>query len=63
MNKDKLELYESLIRGSLVLVAVVALTVGAFGVIAISQMLMRQAVPTPTFLNTDSVPEPHDGRA
>jgi hypothetical protein len=63
MNKDKLESYESLIRASLVLVFVVALTVGTFGVIAISQILMRQTVPTPMLLNTDSVPETHNRRA
>lgn len=55
MNKDKLALYESLIRASLVLIFLVALTVGTFGVVAISQRLMRHAVPRPQFLNTDSV--------
>ena len=63
MSKEKLDLYESLIRASLALVFVVALSVAVIGVIAISQMFMREAVPAPTFLNTHSVAEPHNRRA
>ena len=49
MNDDKVALYESLIRASLVLIFFIALTAGAVGTITISKMLMHQAVPTPAF--------------
>jgi len=54
MNDDKLALYESLIRASLALIFIVALSVGAFGVVAISQMLMRQAAANPAFPETEA---------
>ena len=63
MSKEKLDLYESLIRASLALVFVVALSVALIGVIAISQMFMWEAVPAPSFLNTRSIAEPHNRRA
>lgn len=63
MDKDKLDLYESLIRASLALIFVVALSVAVLGVIAISQMFLRQAIPAPSFLYTDSVSESHNRRA
>ena len=44
MNDEKLVLYESLIRASLVLIFSVALIVGTLGLVTISQMLMKQAV-------------------
>ena len=53
MNDDKLALYESLIRASLILIFSVALIVGAVGFIAISQMLMRQTVANSQFVATD----------
>jgi hypothetical protein len=55
MNDDKLALYESLLRASLILIFIVALSVGTFGLIAISHMLMRQAVAATPFPNNDSV--------
>lgn len=55
MNDDKLDLYESLIRASLVLIFILALSVGAFGLIAISHLLTQQAISTPLFADTDSV--------
>ena len=53
MNDDKLALYETLIRASLVLIFSVALIVGTLGLVAISQMLMRQAVTNSQFVATD----------
>ena len=51
MNDDKLLLYESLIRASLVLIFSVALVVGALGLVMISQTFMRQAVTNSQFLS------------
>src|SRR5688572_13235264 len=51
MNDDKLVLYESLIRASLVLIFGVALIVGALGLVVISQTFMRQAVTNSQFLS------------
>lgn len=51
MNDDKLVLYESLIRASLVLIFSVALIVGALGLVVISQTFMRQAVTNSQFLS------------
>lgn len=51
MNDDKLVLYESLIRASLVLIFSVALIVGALGLVVISQTVMRQAVTNSQFLS------------
>lgn len=53
MNDDKLALYETLIRASLVLIFSVALIVGTLGLVAISQMLMQQAVTNSQFVATD----------
>jgi hypothetical protein len=55
MNDDKLALYETLIRTSLLLIFIVALSVGTFGLISISQMLLQQAVAAPPFPATDSI--------
>ena len=54
MNDDKLVLYESLIRASLVLIFSVALIVGALGLVVISQTFMRQAVTNSQFLAIES---------
>ena len=54
MNDDKLVLYESLIRASLVLIFSVALVVGTLGLVAISQMLMQQTVANSQFVAIDS---------
>ena len=54
MKDDKLALYESLIRASLAFIFVIALSVGAFGLVAISQMLVEQAVANPVFPRTDA---------
>ena len=51
MNDDKLVLYESLIRASLLLIFSVALIVGAWGLVMISQTFMRQAVTNSQFLS------------
>ena len=53
MNDDKLVLYESLIRASLVLIFSVALIVGTLGLVAISQMLMQQTVENSQFVAID----------
>jgi hypothetical protein len=55
MNDDKVALYESLIRASLVLIFVIALSVGTFGLVVISQMLIQQAVAASVFPDTDSM--------
>ena len=55
MNDDKMALYESLIRASLILIFIVALSVGTFGLIVISQMLVQQAAAAPAFPDADSV--------
>lgn len=54
MNKDKLDLYESLIRASLAFIFLVALTVAGLGVVAISQMFMREKIPAPQLLLTEA---------
>ena len=54
MNDDKLALYESLIRASLALIFLVALSVGAFGLVAISHILMQQAIARPAFPETET---------
>ena len=54
MNKDKLDLYESLIRASLAFIFLVALTVAGLGVVAISQMFMRETIPAPQLLLTEA---------
>jgi hypothetical protein len=53
MNDDKLALYESLIRASLVLIFSVALIVGTLGLISISRMLMGQVITNSQFVATD----------
>ncbi|HET8782722.1 MAG TPA: hypothetical protein VFM63_09900 [Pyrinomonadaceae bacterium] len=55
MKDDKLALYESLIRASLIFIFIVALSMGTFGLVVISQMLMRQAVANATFANTNAI--------
>ena len=54
MNKDKLDLYESLIRASLAFILLVALTVAGLGIVAISQMFMRETIPAPQLLLTEA---------
>ena len=53
MDDDKAALYESLIRASLILIFIVALSAGTFGLVAISHMLIQQA-PRPEFLSAES---------
>ena len=55
MNDDKVALYESLIRASLVLIFIIALSVGAVGLVAISKMLMQQALAAPPFPETEAI--------
>ncbi len=57
MNDDKLVLYESLIRASLVLIFSVALMVGALGLVVISQTFMRQAITNSQFVAHESARE------
>ena len=54
MNDDKLAFYESVIRASLALIFVIALSVGAFGLVAISQMLLEQAAANSAFPQADT---------
>jgi hypothetical protein len=49
MDDEKLLLYESLVRASLMLIFVIALSVGTFGLIVISRMFMQQAVTNSRF--------------
>jgi hypothetical protein len=55
MNDDKVALYESLIRASLVLIFFIALTAGVVGTITISKMLMHQAIHNSGFIDTEAV--------
>ena len=55
MKDDKAALYESLIRASLILIFIVALSMGTFGLVAISQMLMRQAVANSPFARNEAI--------
>lgn len=52
MNDAK---YESLIRASLVLIFIIALSVGTFGLVVISKMLMQQALAAPPFPATEAM--------
>ena len=54
MNDDKLVLYEALVRASFVLIFFVALSVGTFGLITISRMLLQQAVANSQFVAAES---------
>ena len=53
MKDDKVALYEALIRASLILIFIVALSAGTFGLIAISHMLIQPAVPRAGSLSAD----------
>lgn len=53
MNDEKLLLYESLIRASLILIFVIALSVGTFGLVVISRMFVQQAVTNSGFFVND----------
>jgi len=53
MNDEKLVLYESLIRASLILIFGVALIVGTLGLVAISRMLVGQAIANSQFVAID----------
>ena len=55
MNDDKVALYESLIRASLILIFIIALSVGTFGLVVISKMVMQQALAAPTFPDTEAM--------
>ena len=44
---NKEELYESLVRLGLMLILLVSLTVGTFGLVSICRMLMRQHIVRP----------------
>ena len=54
MKDDKLDLYEYLIRTSLLLIFFVALSVGTFGLITISTMLIQQGAPRPEFVGREA---------
>ena len=53
MNDEKLVLYESLIRASLMLIFSVALLLGTLGLIVISKTLMQQTVANTQFVAVD----------
>ena len=53
MNDEKLVLYESLIRASLMLIFSVALLVGTLGLIVVSKTLMQQTVANSQFVAID----------
>jgi hypothetical protein len=55
MKDDKLLLYESLVRASLILIFIVSLSVGTVGLVVISRMLMEQAVANTPFPATDKI--------
>jgi hypothetical protein len=57
MKDDKLALYGSLIRASLLLIFIVGLSAGTFGLVVISRMVLQQAIANPAF------PEHYDRRA
>jgi len=53
MNDEKLVLYESLIRASLMLIFSVALLLGTLGLIVISKTVMQQTVANSQFVAID----------
>lgn len=53
MNDEKLVLYESLIRASLMLIFSVALLMGTLGLIVISKTVMQQTVAHSQFVAID----------
>lgn len=53
MNDEKLVLYESLIRASLMLIFSVALLLGTLGLIVISKTLMQQTAAQTQFVAID----------
>ena len=53
MKDDKVALYAALIRASLILIFIVALSAGTFGLVAISHMLIQHMAPRPEFLSAD----------
>lgn len=53
MSDSKVELYESLVRLSLILVFMFALVVGTVGVFSICQMLMKSEMPRLEFVSRD----------
>lgn len=52
MNEKKLELYESLIRLSLILIFVFTLVIGSVGLVSICWMLAQSGVPRPEFVTS-----------
>ena len=55
MKDDKLLIYESIVRASLILIFIVALSMGTVGLVVISRMLMQEAVANSPFPATDKI--------
>ena len=55
MKDDKLVLYESLVRASLILIFTMSPSVGTVGLVVISRMLMQEAVANTPFPATDKI--------
>ena len=53
MSDSKVELYESLVRLSLIVVFMIALVVGTISVLSICQMLMKSEMPRLEFVTRD----------
>ena len=53
MSDSKVELYESLVRLSLIVVFMFALVVGTVSVVSICQRLMKSEMPRPEFVTRD----------
>lgn len=55
MKDNKLLVYESLVRASLILIFIMSLSVGTVGLVVISRMLMQEAVANTPFPATDKI--------
>ena len=53
MNNNRVALYESLVRLSLLVVFMFALTVGTYGLVSICYMLMNGEIPKAEFVTRD----------
>ena len=55
MKDNKLLVYESVVRASLILIFIMSLSVGTVGLVVISRMLMQEAVANTPFPATDKI--------
>lgn len=51
MNKE-MELYEAVIRASLILIFLFALTLGTYGLVSVCWLLIQSNAPRPDFVTT-----------